>query len=254
MGCRPSCRIGAGDGGQRPDLHVLSGGFGRLFPAPRFAISTFGIIFDRTIIGNTESRRPASRPRHGDRQQRLGDGMQESIARLDDALIDRVCQPVADRLAAALSVDCFRLARSCNDAAALAWILSQAGRVSDAFATGNMALAGAQGGLIIVGLAALTTLRRVFDGKQGSRSSSGARANPLRPAMFLHRLGCLLWLGAQLLRTTTGPSGFAETLIVVMGLMTTASVYVGACSSPPPERHGRPNRNWLWRPAAIRHS
>jgi hypothetical protein len=182
--------------------------------------------------------------------------MQESIARLDDALIDRVCQPVVDRLAAALSVDCFRLARSCNDAAALAWILSQAGRVTDAFATGNVALAGAQGALIIIGLAALTTLRRVFDGKQGSRSSPGARANPLRPAMFLHRLGCLLWLGAQMLSTITRPSGLAEILIVVMGLMTTASVYVGACSSPPPERQARTrtSRDWLWRAAAIRHS
>ena len=180
--------------------------------------------------------------------------MQESIARLDDALIDRVCQPVVDRLAAVWSVDCFRLARSCNDAAALAWILSQAGRVSDAFATGNAALASAQGVLIIIGLAALTTLRRVFDGKQGSRSASGARANPLRPAMFLHRLSCLLWLGAQMLGTMTRPSGFAETLIVVMGLMTTASVYVGACSSPPPERQARTSRDGLWRPAAIRHS
>ncbi len=180
--------------------------------------------------------------------------MQESIARLDDALIDRVFQPVVDRFAAALSVDCFQLARSCNDAAALAWILSQAGGISDAFATGNVALAGAQGVLTVIGLAALTTLRRVFDGKQGSRASSGARANPLRPAMFLHRMGCLLWLGAQMLGTITRPSSFAEILIVVMGLMTTASVYVGACSTPPPERQGRTSRDLLWRPAAIRQS
>jgi hypothetical protein len=172
----------------------------------------------------------------------------------DDALIDRVCQPVVDSLAAAMSADCFRLARSCNDAAALAWILSQASRVSDALATGNVALAGAQGALIIIGLTALTTLRRVFDGKQGSRSSAGARANPLRPAMFPHRLGCLLWLGAQLLSTISKPSGFAEILVLAVGLMTTASVYVGACSSPPPEQQGRSSRNWLWRPVAIRHS
>ena len=180
--------------------------------------------------------------------------MQESIARLDDALIDRVCQPVVDGLAAAMSVDCFVLARSCNDAAALAWILSQASRVSDALGTGNVALAGAQGALIIIGLAALTTLRRVFDGKQGSRSSSGARANPLRPAMLQHRLGCLLWLGVQLVSTISKPSGFAEILVLAVGLMTTASVYVGACSSPPPERQGRSSRDRHWRPAAIRHS
>ena len=180
--------------------------------------------------------------------------MQESIARVDDALIDRVCQPIVDWFAATMSMDCFRLARSCNDVAALAWILSQAGLVSDAFATGNVALAGAQGALIIIGLAALTTLRRVFDGKQGSRSSSGAQANPLRPAMFQHRLGCLLWLGVQVLSTVSKPPGFAEILVLVMGLMTTASVYVGACSSPPPERQGRTSRDWLWRPVAIRHS
>ena len=83
--------------------------------------------------------------------------MQESIARLDDALIDRVCQPVVDRLAAVWSVDCFGLARSWNDAAALAWILSEWNRAKfDAFATGNAALASAQGVLIIIGLAART--------------------------------------------------------------------------------------------------
>ena len=33
--------------------------------------------------------------------------------------------------------------------------------------------------------------------------------------MFLHRLSCLLWLGAQMLGTMTRPSGFADTRIVV---------------------------------------
>lgn len=193
------------------------------------------------MIGDTARRQP-------------GDAMQERIARLDDALIDGVCQPIVDRLATDLSVDCFRLARLCNDAAALAWILSQAGRVSDAFATGNAALAVAQGALIIVGLAALTTLRRMFDGKQGPRSSSGVRGNPLRAAMFLHRLGCLLWFGAQMLGTIARPVAFAEILVVGMSLLTTASVYVGACSTPPPERRSRTSRAWSWRPAAIRPS
>jgi hypothetical protein len=222
-----------------------------LFPAPGITISTFGIIFDRTGAGSAKARRTA-RDQGAANQPPLGDGMQDSIGRLDDALIDRVCQPVVDRLAAAMSVDCFRLARSCNDAASLAWILSQASRVSDALGTGNVALAGAQGALIIIGLAALMTLRRVFDGKLGS--SSGARANPLRPAMLQHRLGCLLWLGVQLLSAVSKPSGFAEILVLAVGLMTTASVYVGACSSPPPERQDRSSRDWFWRPAAIRHS
>ena len=178
--------------------------------------------------------------------------MQEKIAGLDDALIDRVCQPVVDRFAAGTSVDCYRLARQCNDAAALAWILSQAGCASDAFATGNIALAGAEGALILIGLAALTTLRRVFDGQQGSRSSTTARANPLRPAMFIHRLGCLLWLGTQLISTLINPGGFSAMLTLVMGFMTTASVYIGACSSPPPEKRRQTSRDWLWRPAASR--
>jgi hypothetical protein len=184
----------------------------------------------------------------------LGDVMQERITRLDDALIDQVCQPIVNRLATNMTVDCFWLARHCNDAAALAWILSQASRVSDAFATGNVALAGAQGALIVIGLAALTTLRRVFDGRQGSRSSSSVRANPLRPAMFLHRLGCLLWLGAQMLGAITRPVGFADVLIIGMSLLTTASVYVGACSSPPPERRSQTSRDWFSRPAALRQS
>lgn len=180
--------------------------------------------------------------------------MQERIAGLDDALIDRVCQPIVDRLATEMPVDCFRLARLCNDAAALAWILSQAGCVASAFATDNLALAGAQGALILIGLAALTTLRRVFDGKLGPRSSTTARANPLRAAMFTHRLGCLLWLGTQVISTLVRPGGYSDILIVAVGFMTTASVYVGACSSPPPEKRRRTERDWIWRPAAIRHS
>jgi hypothetical protein len=180
----------------------------------------------------------------------MGMAMQERIARLDDALIDRFCQPIVDRLAAETSVDCFRLARLCNDAASLAWILSQARGVSSAVTTGNVALAGAQGALILIGLAALATLRRVFEGKPGSRSSHAARANPLRPAMLLHRLGCLLGLGVQVLSAIPGPAGLSQGLIVGMCLMTTASVYIGACTSPPPERRRR--ARGIWRPAAVR--
>jgi hypothetical protein len=180
--------------------------------------------------------------------------MQERIARLDDALIDRVCQPIVDRLGTDMPVDCFRLARHCNDAAALAWILSQASYVSNAFAAGNIALAGAQGALIFIGLAALTTLRRVFDGKQGPRSSTAARANPLRAAMVLHRLGCLLWLATQMLGAIMKPVGFTDSLIIGMSLLTTASVYVGACSSPPPERRSQTSRDGFWRPATVRQS
>ncbi len=174
--------------------------------------------------------------------------MRESIARLDNALIDGVCQPTVDRLATDMSVDCFWLARGCNDAAALAWILSKAGGIADAFARGNVALAATQSALVVIGLAALTTLRRVFDGKQAPRSSAGARANPLRPAMFPHRLGCLLWLGAQMLGTTSNPTGWSSILKIVVGLMTTASLYVGACSAPPPRRQ---YRNWIWRPVGL---
>jgi hypothetical protein len=176
--------------------------------------------------------------------------MQERLAWLDDALIDRICQPVVDRLGTELPVDCYRLARTLNDGAALAWVLSQAGSVAGALATHDLPLAGAQGMLIIIGLAALTTLRRVFEGRQGSRSSASARANPLRPAMVLHRLGCLLGLGIQVLSNLSGPAGFAGTMVIVVSLLTTASVYVGACSAPPPQRRARPA--WGWRPAAIR--
>lgn len=178
--------------------------------------------------------------------------MHERLALLDDILIDRLCQPIADRLAARRFTDCFQLARICNDAASLAWILSQAGSVSRALATGNVALGGAQAALIVIGLAALTTLRRVFEGKQATHSAIGNRGNPLRPAMFLHRLFCLIWLGTQAISAVTGPAGFSDLLVVAVSLMTTASVYIGACSSPPPERRARAGRNRIWRPAAIR--
>jgi hypothetical protein len=221
-----------------------------LSPVPACAIRGTSIIF--------RNKKSVNVPPDGQHQselgnhRRLGDGMQERIARLDDALIDHVCQPIVDRLSTAMTVDCFRLARLCNDAASFAWLLSQASRVSDALATNNVSLAGAQGALMIIGLAALATLRRVFDGKQGSRSSTGARANPLRAAMFLHRLSCLVWVGAQLLGTVPGPAAFADILTICVGLMTTASVYVGACSTPPPVRRSRFSRVWAWRLAAIR--
>ena len=212
----------------------------------------FGIAFPLPINSKTAARRRRKIGRRA-RRYRLGDRMHERIASLDDALIDRICQPAVDRLAAAdRSVDCFWLARRCNDAAALAWILSQAGGVAGAFARGNVALAGAQGALVVIGLAALTTLRRVFDGTQRPRSSAGACANPLRPAMFPHRLGCLLWLSAQVLGTISSPIGWSAILTIAVGLMTTASLYVGACSTPPPRRQSQTGRNWILRPAAIR--
>lgn len=176
--------------------------------------------------------------------------MQERISRLDDALIDSVCQPIVNRLATAMPVDCYRFARHLNDAAALAWILSQAGGIAAAFATGNTALAGAQGLLVLIGLAALTTLRRVFEGRQPSRSAATARGNPLRPAMSLHRLGCLLGLAVQVVNALPQPMGLARFLIIAVGLLTALSVYVGACSSPPPQR--RTSRRAVWAPAAIR--
>ena len=165
--------------------------------------------------------------------------MQERIAQLDDALIDRVCQPLVNRMAAGASVDCYRLARLCNDAAALVWLLSRMGCISDALASGNVGLAGAQSALVLIGLGALLTLRRVFEGRSG-----GARANPLRPAMFLHRVACLLWLGVLLLGSLSGPGGLMELLTIGVALMMTASVYVGACSSPPPQRRSSRMRAW----------
>jgi hypothetical protein len=172
--------------------------------------------------------------------------MRGNFASLDGALIDKVCQPIIDWFAQHVAIDCFRVARICIDLSALAWIVSQA---SDAAASPGSVPQGIQFGLIVVGLGAIMMLRATFQ-----RAGGGRQPNPLRAAMFAHRLACLLWLTALLAKSTTMPAGLASMALFAVGGFATVALYVGACSNPPPTRREIRIDREQWRLAPLRSS
>ncbi len=161
--------------------------------------------------------------------------MRAALARLDDTLIDRVFQPWVDWMSGHLSLDCFRAARVCTDLAALAWILSQAGDVVAALGSAESGPAAPRCALLVLGLAAITVLRTLFQKIGGG--GSAARANPLRAGMQPHRFLCQFWLVALLAKTAAAPAGLAAMGLLAVGVCATLAAYFGACSNPPPQRH-----------------
>jgi len=147
------------------------------------------------------------------------------FARMDGALIDKVCQPLIDWIDLHLAIDCFQVARICIDLSALAWIMSQASGSAGATPLGI------QFGMIVLGLGAIKMLRTTFQGAGGGR-----RPNPLRAAMYTHRLACLFWLTGLLVKTTTMPAGLETLALFAVGGFATVALYVGACSKPPPRQ------------------
>jgi hypothetical protein len=178
-------------------------------------------------------------------QFRKGDGViQQHLEQLDGELIDRGFQPFVDWIGQSLAFDCFRLARVCTDLSAFAWILSQAPDTAVAFGTAPRGYEVFQISLIMVGLGSIAVLRSVFE-RYGSRRS-GARINPLRASMYIHRVSCLLWLTALTVKTTMGPIGFGSLALLAVGGFATIAVYVAACSNRPPRwrEHKANFRNW----------
>ena len=151
------------------------------------------------------------------------------FAALDDNLIDRMFQPLADRIAGRLGIGRFRAATLCIDGAALAWLLSQAGALAEAVSGGGAAACWMPALTLLLGLVALTSLRTLFQRASGGRTT----ANPLRQAMRLHRAAVLLLLLARLARLGYGVS-FADAADLAMLVAATASLYFGACSGAPP--------------------
>ena len=127
------------------------------------------------------------------------------FAALDDNLIDRMFQPLADRIAGRFGIGRFRAATLCIDGAALAWLLSQAGALAEAVSGGGAAACWMPALTLLLGLVALTSLRTLFQRASGGRTT----ANPLRQAMRLHRAAVLLLLLARLARLGYGVS-FAD--------------------------------------------
>ena len=171
--------------------------------------------------------------------------MNEGFAQLDDALIDRVFQPLADWVEHHTEFDVFRIARLCIDLAALAWIVSQAGNVAKTAASGNLALEAFQFGVIVLGLSAISVLRRLFERAGGTgRGRMGACANPLRAGMQVHRAACLCWLIGLLVKTGASPAALGTVALLALAVFATAAVYVGSCQNRP--RTGRESRHLSW--------
>lgn len=170
--------------------------------------------------------------------------MRESFTRMDDVLIDRLFQPLADWLNGNMALGTNRAARTAIDLASLFWILAQAGALSRAAVSHEPGLALVVGVMIVLGLWGLTTLRAVFQQKDGgAKARAGAQANPLRPGMQLHRAICLLWMVALALKTVLAPSGFVSLALLAVGVFATSAVYIGACNNQPPAwREARKSR------------
>ena len=68
--------------------------------------------------------------------------MLRRFAALDDTLIDRWFQPLADQITGRFGIGRFRAATLCIDGAAFAWLLSQAGALAATAAAGAPPQAG----------------------------------------------------------------------------------------------------------------
>jgi len=175
--------------------------------------------------------------------------MLDQVARADDGLIDRVCQPLVDRIGQHADIDCFKVARVCTDLSALAWILSQASVTAAAVGNGVVGFEAFQCALILLGLGSITVLRTLFERAGGGRK--GSQANPLRASMYTHRLACMLWLIGLLIKTAMTPVGFGSLALFAVGAFATLAVYVGACSNRPPQRREQRENSWNLRTAEV---
>lgn len=159
--------------------------------------------------------------------------MRANFTRFDDALIERVFQPIADSITCRIGLDRLRIAAVCLDAASIAWILSRAGALAQAVLQWDPGTALSRTLLLLLGLVALTSLRTVF-----RRVGAGSGANPLRVAMLPHR-GVVLALLLVRLPALPGFAGMAD--LAMLGLAACA-LYLGACVAQPP---GQRRAQWF---------
>ena len=156
--------------------------------------------------------------------------MRRNFARLDDSLIERVFQPLADTLAERLGMDRLAAACLCVDIASVGCIVSQARSLLAGLMAWDASQAILRLTLLLVGLAALTSLRTLF-----RRVGAGGKAkNPLRISMQPHRAVVLLMLLSRL--AGIGDAGFAGFADGAMLTFAAAALYLGACAARPPRR------------------
>lgn len=179
--------------------------------------------------------------------------MKESFAHIDDVLIDRLFQPLADWMNHYLAFGTGRAARAAIDLASLAWILAQAGAVADAVALHDARSCVFFAGAVVLGLCAFSILRNVFQ-RADSANNAGAQtqANPLRPGMQLHRVVCLTWMIALAIKTIAAPFELTSLALFAVGVFATAAVYIGACTNQPPKRRESCQSRRDWAFAAAR--
>jgi len=163
--------------------------------------------------------------------------MKERFTQMDDVLIDRLFQPLADWMHHHLALGTNRAARSAIDLATLAWISAQAAAAARAFGSHDIASSVIGGAVMVAGLWAFSILRNVFQRKDGEASARvRVEANPLRPGMQLHRAACLFWMIALAVKTIAAPADFGSLALLAVGAFATAAVYIGACTNNPPAR------------------
>lgn len=155
--------------------------------------------------------------------------MRKTFGLLDDVLIERLFQPVADFLAHRLGLGRMSAARICLDIAAIGWILSQARALSDVVLAWDVGVSFLRLLLLLIGLVVLINLRAVF-----ARIAGAGNTNPLRVAMLPHRAIVLVMVAARL--GGLHRPGLAEWADLTMLGCAAVALYLGACASRPPLR------------------
>jgi hypothetical protein len=158
--------------------------------------------------------------------------MRKTFAPLDDVLIERVFQPLADMLAGQTGISRATTSCVCIDIASLAWIVSRARGLSNVVAAWDCGDAFVDLALLLLGLAALISLRALF-----RRAATRKQANPLRLAMQPHRAIVLLMLASRLAQLHA--PDLPDVADAMMLVCATAALYLGACAERPTLRRQR---------------
>ena len=159
--------------------------------------------------------------------------MRKTFVPLDDVLIEHVFQPASDLMFVQFGLIRATLACFCIDAASLAWIVSRTAALSDAVKTTAVTTVCFDAAVLLLGLAALISLRTVF-----RRAATKQQANPLRLAMQPHRAVVLLMLAARVVEMRAPE--LADAADLGMLICATSALYLGACAEHPPIRRSVP--------------
>lgn len=153
--------------------------------------------------------------------------MRVTFVSLDELLIERVFQPLCDRLAERFGVPRLSAAGFCLDLASLGWIAARVPGLSGDVMDWDAGPATMHAVILLVGLTALTGLRSLF-----RRQVTYRQANPLRRVMRPHRAILLVMLLARLAQMRApGIAGFADIAMLVAAIV---ALYLGACAERPP--------------------